>query len=177
MLDQIVNLNLSRELITVVIGMIPIFELRASLPVAIAVFQVPWWQAFYLSVIGNMLPVPFLLLFFDGVSRIIQKNATGKRFIDWLLRLGDKRSDMVRKYKLVGLAFFVAVPLPGTGAWTGSLVAYILGLKFWPAFFAILAGVICAAIIITTLTLLGWVGAVIAVAALIILAAIGVWKL
>ena len=177
MLERLIELNLSPELITVLIGMIPVFELRAALPVAITVFNLPWYEAFYLSVIGNLLPVPFLLLFFDGVSRIIQKNATGKRFIDWLLRLGDKRSDMVRKYKLVGLAFFVAVPLPGTGAWTGSLVAYILGLKFWPAFFAILAGVICAAIIITTLTLLGWVGAVIAVAALIILAAIGVWKL
>jgi len=68
------------------------------------------------------------------------------------------------------------LPLPFTGAWTASLVAYILGIRFWPAFLAILAGVIGAAIIVTVLTLLGWVGAGIALAALIILAVIGVWK-
>ena len=177
MLERLIELNLCPELITVLIGMIPVFELRAALPVAITVFNLPWYEAFYLSVIGNLLPVPFLLLFFDGVSRIIQKNATGKRFIDWLLRLGNKRSDIVRKYKLAGLVFFVAIPLPGTGAWTGSLVAYILGLKFWPTLIAICIGVICAGIIVTILTLLGWIGAAIAVLALIILAAIGVWKL
>jgi uncharacterized membrane protein len=95
-LERLIELNLSPELITVLMSMIPVFELRASLPVAITIFNLPWYEAYYLSVIGNILPVPFLLLFFDGVSRIIQKNATGKRFIGWLLRLGNKRSDIVR---------------------------------------------------------------------------------
>ena len=71
----------------------------------------------------------------------------------------------------------MAIPLPLTGAWTATLLAYILGLKFWPSLLSILLGVIGAAVIVTILTLLGWVGAGIAIAALIILAAIGAWKL
>jgi uncharacterized membrane protein len=178
LLKEIVNLNLSRELITVVIAMVPVFELRAALPVSANVLHLSWYQAFYLSVIGNLIPVPFLLLFFNGVSKLIQnKSKTGKRFIDWILHLGEKRSEIVEKYKLVGLALFVAIPLPATGAWTASLVSCILGLKFWPAFAAIIVGVICAGIIVATLTVLGWLGAGIAVVALIILAIIGVWKL
>jgi uncharacterized membrane protein len=72
---------------------------------------------------------------------------------------------------------FVAIPLPLTGAWTGSLAAYMLGLKFWPSFLAIVLGVLCAGIIITILSLLGWVGAGIAIVVIILLAALGLWKL
>jgi len=129
------------------------------------------------SVIGNLIPVPFLLLFFDAVSRLIQKTAAGKRLIEWLLTRTSRRTGVIQKYKQLGLMVFVALPLPFTGAWTGSLASYILGLKFWYAFIPILIGVFIAAIIVTILTLLGWVGAGIAIGALIILAVIGVWKL
>ena len=177
MLDYLINSDLSRELITVVLAMLPVAELRASLPVSVNILHLPWYQAFYLSVIGNLIPVPFLLLFFDAVSRLIQKTAAGKRLIEWLLTRTSRRTGVIQKYKQLGLMVFVALPLPFTGAWTGSLASYILGLKFWYAFIPILIGVFIAAIIVTILTLLGWVGAGIAIGALIILAVIGVWKL
>lgn len=177
MLDQLINSALSKELITVVMAMLPVAELRAALPVAINVFHLPWYQAYYLSVIGNLIPVPFLLLFFDAVSKLIQKTKIGKRFIDWLLRHTARRTGVIEKYKFTGLIVFVAIPLPLTGAWTGALASYILGMKFWTSFLAISIGVIIAGIIVTILTLLGWVGAGIAIAALIILSVFGAWKI
>ena len=141
------------------------------------VFHLPWYQAYYLSVIGNLIPVPFLLLFFGGLSKLLQRTQTGKRWLEWLLTRTSHRTGVIQKYKQLGLIVFVAVPLPFTGAWTGSLAAYILGLKFWYAFIAILVGVVGAGIIVTVLTLMGWLGAVVAIGAFIILVAIGVWKL
>jgi len=158
-------------------AMIPIAELRAALPVSITVFNLPWYEGFYLSVIGNMIPVPFLLLFFDAVSKLIQKTTIGKRFVDWLLKHTARRTGVIEKYKFAGLVIFVAIPLPLTGAWTASLAAYILGLRFWPSFLAILTGVMIAGVIVTVLTLLGWVGAGIAIAGLIILIVLGIWKI
>ena len=177
MLDSLINSTLSKELITIILSMLPIAELRLSIPVAVTVFNLPWYEAFGLGVIGNIVPIPFLLLFFEGISKLIQKIPLGKRFIDWLLKRTARHSGSIQKYEFVGLAVFVAIPLPLTGAWTASLLAYILGLKFWPSFFSIFLGVVGAAVIVTILTLLGWVGAGIAIAALIVLAALGVWKL
>jgi len=176
-LDQIVNSTLSQNLIVVLLGMLPIGELRAALPVGITVFDMPWYQAFYLAVIGNLIPVPFLLLFFGAVSKLIQKTPKGKKLIDWLLSRTAKRMGHIEKYKFAGLMVFVAIPLPLTGAWTGTLAAYILGMRFWPAFFSIALGVIGAGVIVTILTLLGWIGAGIALAAIILLVALGAWKL
>jgi len=124
--------------------MLPVAELRLALPIAINVFNMPWWEAFGLSVIGNIIPVPFLLLFFDGVSKLVQRNKTGKRFIDWLLTRTAKKTGSIEKYKHLGLIVFVAIPLPLTGAWTASLISYILGLKVVPSFIDITIGVIGA---------------------------------
>jgi uncharacterized membrane protein len=177
MLDSLINSTLSEELITVLLAMLPVAELRLAIPIGITVFNMPWYEAFGLGILGNLIPVPFLLLFFDGVSRLVQKVPIGKKFIDWLLTRTARHTGSIQKYKFAGLAVFVAIPLPFTGAWTASLLAYLLGLKFWPSFLSIVLGVIGAAVIVTILSLLGWVGAGIAIAALIILAAIGVWKL
>ena len=160
-----------------ILSMLPVAELRLSIPIGVTLFNMPWYEAFGLGIVGNLIPVPFLLLFFDGVSRLVQKVPVGKRFIEWLLKRTARHSGSIQKYKFAGLAVFVAIPLPLTGAWTASLVAYVLGLRFWPSFLAIALGVIGAGIIVTILTLLGWFGAGIAIAALIILAAVGAWKL
>jgi uncharacterized membrane protein len=177
MLDSIINSSLSKELITVILSMLPVAELRLSIPIGITVLNIPWYEVFGLGILGNLLPVPFLLLFFNWVSKLIQKVAIGKKFIDWLLKRTARHTESVQKYKYAGLIIFVAIPLPVTGAWTASLIANILGLKFWPSFLSIGLGVAGAAIIVTVLTLLGWIGAGIAIAGLIILAAIGVWRL
>ena len=176
MLDSLINSNLSKELITIILSMLPIAELRLSIPVAITVLNLPWYEAFALGILGNLIPVPFLLLFFEGAAKLVQKLTIGKRFVDWLLKRTARHSGSIVKYEFVGLAIFVAIPLPLTGAWTASLLAYILGLKFWPSFLSICLGVIGAAVIVTTLTLLGWVGAGIAILALVVLAAVGAWK-
>jgi uncharacterized membrane protein len=176
-LDQLINLSISKELITILLAMLPVAELRLSLPIAMTVFNMPWYEAFILSVIGNIIPVPFLILFFEGAAKLISKNKTGKKLVDWVLTRTAKKADVIKKYEFAGLVVFVAIPLPLTGAWTASLAAYLLGLRFWPSFLAITLGVIGAGIIVTLLTLMGWIGAGIAIVAIIILAAVGAYKL
>jgi uncharacterized membrane protein len=177
LLDSLINSNLSQSLITFLLAMIPISELRGALLVAIPVFHMPWYQAFYLAVIGNLIPVPFLLLFFDAVSKLIKKNKRGKQLIDWLLSRTAKRMGNMEKYKFAGLMVFVAIPLPLTGAWTACLAAYIMGMPFWKAFLSISSGVLAAGVIVTILALLGWIGAGIAIAGIILVVALGAWKL
>jgi uncharacterized membrane protein len=175
-LDQIINSGISKELITVVLAMLPVAELRLALPLSMTVFNLPWYEAFGLSVLGNMIPVPFLLLFFDSVSRLVQRTKIGKRFLDWLLTRTARKTGLIEKYKHFGLIVFVAIPLPLTGAWTASLAAYILGIKFRYAFLDIFLGVIGAGVIVTALTLLGWWGAAIAIVGFIVLIGIGNFK-
>jgi uncharacterized membrane protein len=176
LLDSILDLTLARELIVILISVLPIFELRAAIPVAIVNFDFPWYYALLLAIIGNMLPVPLILLFVESIARFLSRIPLMKKLFDWLFSIARKRSDKVQKYKFFGLLLFVAIPLPVTGAWTGSLIAVLLGIGFKQAFFSILAGVIIAGIIVTCLTLLGWAGAIIAGAALLGLVVFGFFK-
>ena len=177
MLNELLNSGLARELIVVVISILPVAELRVALPVAMNILHMPWYEAYLLSVIGNLLPVPFLLLFFDSVAKLLSRVQVGKRFVDWLLRRTRRQTGAVERYKHLGLIVFVAIPLPGTGAWTASLVAYVLGLKFSRAFLDIAIGVIGAGIIVLALVFMGWFGAVAAGIAVVVLAVLGLWKL
>ncbi|MFH1106108.1 MAG: small multi-drug export protein [Candidatus Aenigmatarchaeota archaeon] len=170
MLAELANLGLSNELIVVLMAAIPVAELRVSIPTAIGIFQMPWQQAFFLSIIGNLIPIPFLLLFFESVANMISKNRKGKKFIDWLYSYGRKKTGTIEKYKHAGLIIFVAIPLPGTGAWTAALIAQLLGMKFKYAMIDIVLGVIGAGIIVTALVLMGWIGALIALATVAALA-------
>ena len=177
MLDWLLNLNVSRELIVIIIAVLPLSELRGALLVAINFFHMPWYWAFLLAVIGNMLPVPIVLLFLDFFVRLISKVRIGKRLANWILERTRARSRIIQKYERIGLIIFVAIPLPFTGAWTGAIAAFLLGMKFHHAFLAILCGVIIAGVIVTCLCLLGWVGAVIAGVGLCALAVLGWWKI
>lgn len=177
MFDWLLNLNVSRELIVIIIAVLPVFELRGALPVAINLFYMPWYWAFLLAVIGNMLPVPIILLFLDFFVRLISKVRIGERLANWILERTRARSRIIQKYERIGLIIFVAIPLPFTGAWTGAIAAFLLGMKFHHAFLAILCGVIIAGVIVTCLCLLGWVGAVIAGVGLCALAVLGWWKI
>ncbi len=133
----------------------PIAELRVAIPLAILKYDFPWYYAFLLAIIGNMLPVPFILLFLDTASRWLSKIAFFKRILNWLFEHTRKRGKLVERYERIGLALFVAIPLPVTGAWTGSLLAALLGLKFKHAMLSIFIGVLIAGIIVTCLSLLG----------------------
>jgi uncharacterized membrane protein len=175
-LDEMLALALPKDLIVVLIGTLPIFELRGALPVAINLFGFPWYYALFLSILGNMLPVPFLLLFWDGISNFLVRIGIFQRYLKWLFQRTRRQSFNIAKYKFIGLLVFVAVPVPFTGAWTASLVAIVLGMKFWPAFWSIFGGVIVAGVIVMALSLMGWPGAVIAVIGLIAVTAWSLWK-
>lgn len=162
LIDAITGLDLAKELIVMLIAATPISELRGAIPTAIGILDLPWYYAYLLAVIGNMLPVPIILLFLDTVTRLCSRVPLLKRWLDWLFERTRQRGKVIQKYKRLGLVLFVAIPLPVTGAWTGSLAAVLFGIGFRQAFFSILLGVLIAGVIVTCLTLLGWTGAIIA---------------
>jgi uncharacterized membrane protein len=174
--EELLGIGFSKELVVLIIAALPIFELRGALPVAINLFHFPWYYALPLAIIGNLLPVPVILLFLDAISRCLSKVGFFDRFLRWLFEQTRKRGGVVERYKRIGLALFVAIPLPFTGAWTGSLIAVLSGLKFKHAMLSIFIGILIAGIIVTCLSLLGWVGAVIAGIGLGSLAVFGLWK-
>lgn len=176
MIDELISSGLSTQLIVIIISALPIIELRGALPVAINLFQLPWYQALYLAIIGNMLPVPFLLIFFESLTKVISRTEKGKRLLDWLFKRTGRRTAIIDKYKSIGLMAFVAIPIPGTGAWTGSIAVFLFGLKFGRALLSIAAGVIICGAIVTALSLMGWLGAIIAGLGLGAVAILGLWK-
>jgi uncharacterized membrane protein len=174
--EELLGLGFSKELVVLIISSLPIFELRGALPVAINLFHLPWYYALPLAIIGNLLPVPVILLFLNGISKWLSKIGVFERFFHWLFERTRRQGRIVEKYERIGLALFVAIPLPFTGAWTGSLAAVIFGLKFKHAFLSIFIGLCIAGVIVTCLSLLGWVGAIIAGIALCALAIFGLWR-
>ena len=176
MIEELINLGIAKEIIVVIISALPVVELRGALPVAINVFGMPWYWAYLLAVIGNMLPVPILLLFFESLVRIVSKVEVGKKLVDWVFRHTRRHEKIIQKYEWLGLMLFVAIPLPMTGAWTGSIIAFILGMRFTYAFLSILCGVLIAGAIVTSLCLLGWIGAIIAGVGLSAVAIFAWWR-
>ena len=143
------------ELQTFFIAMTPIGELRASIPVALEIYHLPVWPAFALSVLGNMVPVVFLLLLLEPVSEYLSHRwYRFNRFFVWLFE--RNRKNHARKfeiYKELALVILVAIPLPLTGAWTGSICAFIFRIPFKKALPLIFLGVLIAGAIVTALTL------------------------
>ncbi len=174
--DELLSLGFSKELVVLVISALPLAELRGALPVAINLFHFPWHYAFLLAIIGNLVPVPFLLLFLNAISRLLSKIGIFNRMLQWLFERTRRRGKIIERYERIGLTLFVAIPLPVTGAWTGSLAAVLFGLKFKHAFLSIVIGVFIAGAIVTCLCLLGWTGAIIAGIGLSSLAVFGLWK-
>lgn len=147
--------GLSPWMIVMLISILPIVELRGAIPVAILLFKMPWHEAVMLSVIGNMIPIPLILLFMDGFFALVNRTRSGKRFTDWLFARTRRKGKSIEKYEALGLAIFVGIPLPGTGAWTGAFAANIFGIRFWRSLLFIFFGVLMAAAIVTPLTLMG----------------------
>lgn len=176
MIDELIGSGLSRELIVIIISALPITELRGALPVGIRLFHLPWYQALYLAIIGNMLPVPFLLLFFESLAKGISRTDVGKKLVNLLFERTRRHTAVVKKYENIGLMTLVAIPVPGTGAWTGAMVACLLGLRLRRALLSIAVGVLVSGTIVTVLSLMGWVGAIIAGFGLISVAILGLWK-
>ncbi len=175
--EELIGLGFPKELVVLIISALPIIELRGAIPVAIHTFDMSWQSAFILAFIGNIIPVPIILVFLKKVDAWFNRFPRIRQWLDWLYKRTRNRSAIVEKYKRIGLVLFVAIPLPVTGAWTGSIVAVLLGIKFWHALLAISAGVFIAGVIVTILSIIGWVGALIAGLALAGLAIFGFWHM
>ncbi len=133
------------------ISLLPIIELRGAIPVAYAL-GVKMLPAFLVAVLSNLIPVPFIIWLLVPVCRLLKKTKLLAWFPLWMEKKVEKNRTKVEKYKKWGLFIFVAIPLPGTGAWTGAVLASFLDFKFKDAFVSILFGVLCAGVIVTALT-------------------------
>ena len=147
--------TVGKELCVFFCSMIPIIELRGAIPMGAAfdatIGGMPFWLTYILSVLGNMLPVPFILLFIKKMIRwmSVSKVKFFNKIANYLLNKVEKKRDKIEKYSFWGVCLFVAVPLPVTGAWTGSLVAAMRDMKFWKALLSCLLGVMIAGVIMT----------------------------
>ncbi len=139
-----------KELCVFFCSMLPVIELRGAIPMAFAL-GLPWWQAYLISVLGNLLPVPFILLLINLVIKwmLSSKVTFFNKIANFLLKKVEKNRERIEKYSFWGLFLFVAIPLPMTGAWTGSLVAAVVGVKPLKAFLSALLGVLLAGVIVT----------------------------
>ena len=145
--------SISSEVYVFLVSMLPILELRAAIPIGFAL-DMNIFECYLISVIGNLLPIPLILIF---IKKILEYMSHSKiklfnKVSNKLITKADKRSDSVNRYSLFGLFLFVAIPLPGTGAWTGALIASLLGMRFKKSFISIVCGVLCAGLIMTLAT-------------------------
>ena len=148
-------MNIIGYLATFAISMVPIIELRGAIPVAVFTFQLTYVEAFVISFIGNILPVYFIVKFIRPIFDLLGKIKIFRKIIDWVTEKANKKiaeSKKLQTATLLGLYLFVAIPLPGTGAWTGSLIANFLDLPPKKAVPPIIAGVFTAGVIILALT-------------------------
>ena len=152
MITWLSDTTIGKMTMTFLISMLPVVELRLGLPYGIAI-GLNYPLALLSAVVGNLLPVPFIIMFIRNVLAFLrEKFARLDGFITRLEERAHLKSEVVQKYGLIGLCLLVAIPLPGTGAWTGALVAALMGMKLRKAMPAIIIGVLIAAAIMTGVT-------------------------
>ena len=145
--------KVGKELILFIISMVPILELRGGLLAAGPAFlNIPMWRAIPVRIIGNLLPIPFILLLITKIFDWMKGTKRLKPVVEKLEKKAMSQSANIEKYEFWGLVAFVGIPLPGTGAWTGALIAALLGIRFRKAFPAIVIGVCLAACIMTIIS-------------------------
>ena len=141
----------SKEALIFIISLLPILELRGGL-LAASLLKVEYLTALPICVIGNILPIPFILLFIRRIFALLKKT---KAFCPLVTRMENRamgKSDRIKEYEFLGLLLFVGIPLPGTGAWTGSLIASLLQIDIKKSSIAILLGVALAAVIMSVVS-------------------------
>ncbi len=138
----------TRELLLVLlVAATPILELRGSIPLGLSL-NLTWKKVYILSVIGNIIPAPLVIIFMRPVFSFFKKTKFLNKIIHWLEDRAMKKAETVMKYSAIGLFLLVAIPLPGTGAWTGSMVAALLDMRIKYAMPAIILGVIVAGLLV-----------------------------
>ena len=139
-------------LMTFLIAMVPVLELRGSIPVGLAAGE-PLWAVLAVSILGNLIPVPFIIICIRKIFLWLRKKSKHlETLVEKLEARGREKAKVVYKYKVLGLFLLVAIPLPGTGAWTGALVAALLDLRLKTAVPAIFAGVVTAGILMVIIS-------------------------
>ena len=136
----------SEQAVIFIISMIPILELRGGL-LAASLLEVPALSAIPLCIVGNIIPIPFILLFIRQIFKLLKKTRLFRRLIQKLEDRAMKKSDQIKKYEFWGLMLFVGIPLPGTGAWTGALIASLLEIDIRKSSLAIFGGILMATVI------------------------------
>ena len=155
MIDSIISAldGIPKELIIFIISMLPILELRGGM-IAASLLGVPWTKAFAICVIGNMIPIPLILLFIRQIFVLLKKVPFFNRLITTIDAAAGRKGGKINKSRNWGLFSFVAIPLPGTGAWMGALIATMLDIRMKRSFPIIFAGVITAGLIMSVLSYL-----------------------
>ena len=151
--------HVSREMIVFIISMVPILELRGGL-LAASVLNINITRALWICIVGNIIPVPFILLLITPIFNWLKQTKTFLPMVEKMEARALSKREQVEKYEFWGLVLFVGIPLPGTGAWTGSLLAALLGMKFKKAFPAVLLGIALASVIMSIVSY-GLLGALI----------------
>lgn len=153
MVEQFIELlkGIPPELVIFIISLMPILELRGGL-VAASLLGVPWHIAFPICIIGNMLPIPFILLFIKQIFKFLRKFPGFRTIIPKLEKKAGEKGSLINRGRFIGLYSFVAIPLPGTGAWMGALAACLLDIRIKRSFPIIFLGVLTAGIIMSILS-------------------------
>ena len=140
------TLRFGKQIVVFIISLLPILELRGGL-IAAVVLDLPPVQSYIICVLGNIIPIPFILLFFGKILNWMRNSKYLSKFAKWLDKKVEKNRGKIEKYGFWGLTLFVGIPLPGTGAWTGCLVASVLNMDKKKSFIYALLGVLLASII------------------------------
>ena len=137
---------LGKYITVFIISLMPILELRGGL-IAASLLKIPPIPAYIVSIVGNLIPIPLILWFLDSIFGFMKKHKILVKFIDFCERKGNEKKGQIEKLGFWGLVLFVGVPLPGTGAWTGCLIATLLRMDKKKAFLAAILGVLMASVI------------------------------
>ncbi len=141
--------TIGKIIISMAVSMLPIIELRGGVPIAVGM-GLPLWLSFVVCIIGNMLPIPFILLFLRKILSLMEKwGGFFEKIARSLREKAEKKSKALERGQILGLIILVAIPLPGTGAWTGALVATLMNIPPKKSFPAIFIGVVIAGIIMS----------------------------
>ena len=156
MTDYIVNAltgaDLGAYFVTLIVSMIPVIELRGAIPLGVGL-GLSHFDAMWVSMLGNMLPVPFIILFIRPIFKwMTRKSEKLGRVVEKLEARAEGKWDKVHKYQFFGLAIFVGIPLPGTGAWSGALIAAVMDMRVRSALPSIALGVVMAGLLVTGIT-------------------------
>lgn len=150
--EAITGADVGKYLATLIISMIPVIELRGAIPIGVSL-GLSHAEAMGISIIGNMLPVPFIILFIRPIFRwMTRKSGKLARLVEKLEAKAEGKWDRIHRYQFFALTIFVAIPLPGTGAWSGALIAAVMNMRLRNALPSILLGVLIAGILVSGIT-------------------------